>query len=226
MSRDIMSESKKIIYEFYNNGEWVENPSFIVNNREIPEYSKEFLGQLFRFFINSKFLSDYSKEWLLTNLPSIREMVETMNMKSVEMKHVNFNTVQSALRYDKNRLANYFDGDTIINCICRDVEYTEQLNGILDTLVRKYMKGNEYNKQLVIKIPDNLVRNKISASECIKLMDILETYSKRKIKEIEREGNSIMTTDMIGYYNYLISSNRLNDIDKENLKRIKLILGM
>lgn len=226
MAKNLIDESKVYIKYYYNGTEWEKDVDYKFNGHKLDKEVIDFVGEFFHFLIDSTFLSDVTKMWLNSNLSSVRQMVEAHNSQVVEIDKLNINTVQSSITYDKNKLKKYFDDNMLLNVMSYPEKYLEELSLKLDSLQRIYMKDGEYNHSMVIKIPSNVITKQVDDNVWFKLKDLLKTYSKREIKKIEEGNNSEITDDVFGYYNYLISSKKLNDEEKKRLSEIRQILGI
>lgn len=223
----IIEESKKWLSYFYVNGEWLDEPiKFKVNGREVSEEVMEFLSNFFRFLIEGTMLNECSIIWLTSNLPNIRSAIEFYNSQQLEIDRINLNTAQSKIQYDKNKLAKHFESGILFHLMVDPDKYLESISNKLDSLSRIYMNDSEYNKSMVIKLPKEPLCKEIDDYSWVKLTDVLERYSKKKIALIESGNDKEITADMIGYYNYLISNKKLSNKEKERLKEIRHILNL
>jgi hypothetical protein len=226
MAKNLIDESKKWIKDFYDNGEWKKDPEVRYNGKLINQESVDFLEQFYRFLIESSFLNEATIMWLNSNLSSVRDMVEHYNSQVLEINALNINTAQSAVTYDKRKIGKYFEENMILKVCLYPEDNLEQNQVTLDKLQRLYMNDKEYRDSMVIKLPKDYMNKSLTREDWMRLSNIIERYSKRKIEMIEQGLDSNVTGDMIGYYNYLISSKKLADIDKKRLKQLRIILGL
>ena len=226
MAKNLIDESKSILPKFYNNGNWVENPVLRYNGRYVENDVVEFLSDFFHFLIESRFLNEFTVVWLNSNMPSVNKAFEVYNAEHDEVEKVNMNTVQSAINYDKKKLEGYFDKDLIFNLMTYPEKHIAKSIETLDLLNRKYFNDKEYKKAVVIKIPSEYISKDLGNADWEQLVETLSVYSSKRIEEIESLNSSVLTKEMAGYYNYLISSKRLNTDEKEKLETIKKILNI
>ena len=139
---------------------------------------------------------------------------------------VNINTAMANMQNDKKRLLPYFPTKFLYHLIAYPDRYLEEANNTLDKLMRLYMKDKEYNQAMVIKLDKNNIHRELDEFNWVRLKTLIETYSKIRIKSIESGEDDTVNSDMIGYYNYLISSNRLNKVDKMRLYELRQLLGL
>lgn len=223
----ILEESKAYISNFYVNGEFLDTPIEIkFNGRIVEQGTMDYLRRLFDFLINGNMINNASVIWLTSNLSTVKEAIENYNSQQLEIDRVNINTALANIQNDKKRLLPYFPPKFIFTLLAYPEKYLEKANDTLDMLLRKYMKDREYSQSLVIKLNKNDINRELDEYNWIKLKTLLETYSKIKIKNIESGEDEDVTSDMIGYYNYLISSNRLNKLDKLRLMELRQILSL
>jgi hypothetical protein len=226
MSKNLIDEAKKYIRDYYNNGVWTDVPEIKCNGMVISEESRVFVGELYHFLLESSFLNELTIYWLNSNMGSVREAIEVYNSDRLELDRVNINTAQSIIRYDKIKLAKHFDENTIVNVFLYPEKWLEKYSEILDSLQRKYMNDKVYKRALILDLPKDIINHSLSDVDWINLSGILDTYSRRKIEAIENMSSNLISREMVGYYNYLISSKKLSDTDKKRLSELKMILGI
>lgn len=226
MAHDVIKELKNWVGYFYVNGEWIENPKVKSNGRDVNKDVVKFLNDLFHLLIEGTLINNCTVIWLNSNASSVKSAIEHYN-NTVDEKHtINFNTANSKIRYDKIKLEGYYTASNIINIINYPEKYLKDANDKLFTLKRKYMKDTEYSNSMVIKIPKDKLSTEISSGEWNTLVNLIDTYSKRRINMINYGEDKVLTDDMIGYYNYLISSNTLNELEQSRLNNIRTLLGL
>ena len=223
----IIEESKAYLSKFYVNGEFLDTPIDIrFNGRIVEKPTMDYLRRLFDFLINGNMINKSSVIWLTSSLPTAKEAIEFYNSQQLEIDRLNINTALSNMNNDKKRLAPYFPPKFLMYLLAYPDKYLDAANETLDKLLRLYMKDKEYNQALVIKLDKKELCRELDEHHWIKLMTLLETYSKVKIKAIESGEDDDTTSNMIGYYNYLISSNRLNKVDEIRLRELRQLLGL
>lgn len=226
MAKNLMDESKKWITHFYSGGVWKENVRLRFNGRDIEEEVVDFISDYFHFLIESDFLNECSLMWLNSNMGSVRGAVEVYNDQCDELDRLNLNTAQSKIEYDKKKLKRYYNEDMLFNVMTYPDKWLEEYRSILDGMCREYFNDKEYRRSMIIDLPKNCISKELDDYSFVKLTNIIERYSKSYVESIKKFENNEVTKDMIGYYNYLISSKRLNKVDSERLEVIRLLLGL
>lgn len=226
MAHGIIEESKNWLGYFYNNGEWIDNPKIKYGGKELSKGSLKFLNEFFHLLIDGTIINNCTLIWLTSNAKSIKNAVDHYNSTVDEQDKLNFNTAASKIQYDKKRLEKYFSATDIVNIIAYPEKYLADANEKIIELKRKYFKDSEYNNSMVIKIPKDKICLDIEKTEWEKLKNLIDTYSKKRITMINYGEDKSLSDSMIGYYNYLISSNSLNELEKSRLEEIRIILGL
>lgn len=223
---NMIDECKRYIPMYYSNGEWLENPNPRFNGRDLEPEIKEFIGELLHFLIDSKFLNNCARLWLFSNLKSVGQTIEFYNTQCDEEDRINIKTAQTKVDYCKRKLNKIFGTNPIFNVTAYPDKYLDKFWDGLDSLKREYADDKEYKNSLVLKLPKSYIKKELDEVSFVKLTTMLDRYSIKKIRSIESGMSEDFNTDMIGYFNYLISSSKLSDKDQERLKEIKGILNI
>ena len=228
MAKGLIDDAKKYIGNYYYNGEWLDEPIRIrFNGKDVSDGSMDFLGKLFRFLIDSTMLNECTKIWLLSNMSGIKESIEFYNSQVVDIEKINIHTALSKIQYDKKRhIEKYFDQSMIKNILAYPDKHIEKYNDLLESLYRKFMVDSEYREALAIRLSKKPLNRELDIDKWNRLLERLEVYSKKYISKIEALESDDVSSDMIGYYNYLISSKSLNDIEKERLNELRRAIGL
>lgn len=225
MAKDIIVELKAWLPYFYVNGEWVESPKMKFNGREVEEETKEFLSALLHSFLGGA-LNNCSLIWLKSNLSSVNKAIEFYNSQCDEVDQINIKTAQSKIFYDKNRLSKYFSDNLILNVLAYPNKYLDQAWESLDAFNRAYFNDKEYRDSMVLRLDKKLNNKSLGSGDWESLIEVISRYSKEKIKALESGNEPELSPDMIGYYNYLISSKRLSAEDIKRLDQLRKVLGL
>ena len=228
-AKNILEVVKEYMYLFYSRGEWVEDLSTIEVREGVSVYNEttvDFMYRFTKFLVEGEMLSEYTIIWLKSPRDRFSVALEDYNKGMHELDKVNMNTAKANNQYDKKKIAKYFDVDTFFHINFKPEIYLESYEKTLSMLQRKYMKDSDYRKSLMVKLPKEYITNSLDEQSFAKLKDMLDTYSKKRVQEIESGKSNFMTQDMIGYYNYLISSPRLSKTEKERLKQDREVLGI
>lgn len=227
MAKNLIDNSKKYLNYYYNSdGTWVAEPSHKWNAKDVSPDAIKFVKDFFHFLIDSSFLNEYTVMWLKSNLNSMRAMVEAYNEQVDELDRLKVHNVASLIDYDKRKIKKYFSSDMLDEVFAYPEKYLEKNIEMLDSLQRRYMKDKQYSQSMVIKIPKDYICKTIDDRSWALLVQLLQTYNKTKVNNISNGTDPLYTTEIFGYYNYLISSTRLNVEEQKRLKEIHSILGI
>lgn len=225
MAKNFLAELKVWLPAFKVNGEWIKSPKLKFNGHILGEDIKEFLYEALRLFSEGA-LNKETTIWFNSHLGSVKDAIEYYNSQCEESDTLNLKTAQSKVTYDKKRVANYFSDGSLFITISYPDEYLEAAWDGLFNFCKKYNTNREYNNSMVLKMDSNVdIVKSISSDDWEQLVEIISTYSKKRIQELE-SGNAELSKDMIGYFNYLINSKRLTDRERKRLEMIRGILGL
>lgn len=226
MATNLLDESKIYLPNFYdcNKEEWLENPSFKMNGREVEKSVIEFLIEYYHLLLDSSILNWYSIIWLKSNLGSVRKTFLNYNEANLEIDKVNLNTAQSNLTFSKNKLKESFWNTMLSDVIIYPEKYLTRATELLDKALLKYTNDKEYKDKLIIKVPKNYSEKELSEKDWNQLLDTLSVFSVEMKEKIEQGKTELLTPDMIGYYNFLISHKQLDSIDEQRLKKLNNLL--
>lgn len=228
MAKNIIDNSKVYVHFYYNNGKWVENPEHKFSGRPVDPRAMQFAQEFFHFLIESSCLNRATIMWLNSNLGSMRAMVDAYNNQVEEPDKLDTHNVESIIDHDKRKLRDYFDKsiNVLEEVFAYPEKYLDKYSDILEKLQRKHMKDSQYMKALVVKIPKDSIAKEIDDRSWALLLQLLQMYNKRTIESINNGTHNLFTNEIFGYFNYLISSKKLNAQDKKRLEQINDILGI
>lgn len=226
MAKNFLAELKMWLPAFKKDEEWVKSPKLKFNGRVVDENMKEFLYEALRLF-SSGALNKETTIWFNSHLSSVKDSIEYYNSQCEDSDTINVKTAQSKVTYDKKRVSNYFSDGSLFLTLAYPDDYLEAAWDSLDNFCKKYNTNREYNNAMVLKMDNNVdIVKSIDSDDWEQLIKLATTYSKVRIKELESGETDELTKDMIGYFNYLVSSKRLNDRDQKRLKTLHSILGL
>lgn len=225
MAKNFLSELKVWLPAFKKDGNWIKDPKLKFNGLVVEDNVKEFLYEALRLFSEGG-LNKEATIWFNSHLSSVKDAVDYYNSQCNESDTLNLKTAQSKIAYDKKRVANYFGDGSLFITLAYPDEYLEAAWEGLDNFCKKYNNNREYNNAMVLKMPDMGIVKSIESADWEKLIDVVQVYSKKKVQEIASGNTDTLTPDMIGYFNYLITSKRLSDREQKRLSMIRGILGL
>lgn len=226
MAKNLIDESKAWLPQFYKDGEFIEEPKVKFNGRVLESNIVNFVSDFFKFLLDSKFLNNCTIIWLNSNLSSVQKTFEFYNSQCDEVDMINIKTAQVKINYDKVKLRKYYDDNMLFNVMAYPDKHLDNAIQVLDKLSREYFNDKQYKEALSIKLPKNIIKKEISDNDFSSLLKYLDLYSKKRIEKIEQLEDDNFTSNMIGYYNYLISNKRLSKVDRDRLEQIKFILNI
>ena len=226
--RTIIDEAKEILPSYYSNGEWLDNPDIKFNGRDLDDGTVNFIKELLMVLVEGNVLNEITRIFLMSSSTSVVKAIETYNMTCAEIDKIpNINTAQSCIQYDKKRLKKYFpEKSTIYLVMAYPEKYLSSAMISLSKFERENMDDKKYRAATVLKIPKDYIKYSLDDTNWVKLVSLLDTYSTKRIEQINKVECSDINLEMIGYYNYLISAKRLKGADKARLDEINRILGV
>lgn len=226
MATNLVDEAKSWLPYFYGVGVWDEHPSLEFYGKKVDDEVVDVMYKMLRFLVESNFLNDATKLWLKSNAGSVKLAVEEFNRRSLEVVHLNFNTVKSKIQYDKKKVHEIFGSDALYNLIIYPEKNLEDINRKLMELERKYADDKDYMRALVIKPPKDVMCREITDTEWEWLYELLGTYSIKRIEKINKGEDDVFTSRLYGYFNYLVATKGLSGVDEERLRAIRELLGL
>lgn len=179
------------------NDEYVKTSFGVKYTEEKADFFMRFYGCL----LGDKFCNKMTELYIKTPLTSMRETIAKYNNENKENR-VNENTALSQMNYCSGKLKEIFKDNEMLNNIwnCQDT-ISEIYHRQLNEFVEKYgVKGNQ-KKEFAINIPSYKRCGEVTSREFIDFLRLLEPYSKRMMKKVQKEINS--RTKEIGYFNYI-----------------------
>lgn len=224
----VLDSSKEFLAYYYNisTGEWIDINlvEYKFNGREVDNRTKVFIGKFFHFIIDSNMLKRPTKIWLTSSMSSVRKCIEAYNNRSDMVEKLDIHSSEATVNRDKIKMRKYFDADMFYSVLAYPETYLEQNEDILNQLQREYTSDSNYRQALAIRIPGGVIETKISEENWKALKSLLQTYSKKRIRQLESDVSAYKS--IYGYYNYLISNVILTSEEEERLNEIKGILGI
>jgi len=226
MAKNFLAELKVWLPAFKKNGEWVKNPKLKFNGQVVSDEVKEFLYEALRMFSEGA-LNKETTIWFNSHLSSVKDAVEYYNSQCEASEALNLKTAQSKVTYDKKRVSNYLGDGSLFITLAYPGEYLEAAWEGLDNFCKKYNSNREYNNAMVLKMnTDTDIVKTLAVDDWEQLINIVTTYSKKRVHELENGETDELTPEMIGYFNYLVNSKRLGERDQQRLGTLRTILGL
>lgn len=226
-SKGILEESKRWINNFYVNEKWLDEPvRIVIGGYKVSDEVMDYCKAFYKLMLEGNMLSDITKKWLCSNLGSVTGVIAAWNDEKPELEKINVNTARSSVQNNKNLVDRYFKVPMKKVLMYPD-EYLEEAYTVIDFLNRKYMLDDEYRHSMVVKLPKDCgISRELDDYTWVRFMNNLNMYSNKVINDIITLKSEVITPEMIKYYNYIISSDRLNDIDKNRLEQLRKMLGI
>ena len=231
--KHILDNIKPFINYFYKDEEFISEEE--LNKLDI-RYSdrkacfecKDIMLKLLKLLLDGNIVSNYTIIWLKSSVSSVNGALDFYNSQVTELERINIGTGTQNIRYDKEKLEKKhgIDSDWIYRINVDPERFYEPAVIKLDMLYRYYMKDKDYTSNLIVKLPKDIINKTIDETGWERLKSCLNTYSKIRAEIIKSGDDSNFSIELIGYFNYIISSKSLSDQEKDRLKTIKDILGI
>lgn len=223
----ILIELKGIAYDLVdNNGNFRTIPIGTIGTRNLPNDRIKLLQYLVSLVKDTDIICNETKLYVFNRYITIRNVNEALNeiAESKGGKQYSYNTTQSKIAYDRDKLHKLF-GDGMISDIAFRTNNDEKMKEYTEKIINAHIK---YNKNITTDLRDNLALDISKEHLCSELDDTrfddflmtISPYLKSHMQSI----SSMLDTDSIGYFNYLLYSPILTDVDKKRLDILKLKL--
>lgn len=216
----ILNYLKGVYYDLIDDrGELRTNTKGTLVKDTLPYDRLRFLQDFIYYLANSDFLPLEAKTYIKNRYISIKGVNEELNDKygSLGMDKVNFNTTSSRIGYAKTRLVKIFGEDVIYNVLFTDKpidDYVAALNNLKHGGTSKSIRDN-----LIIDLPDNAMCSELSDEAFEQFVSDIAPYFKASIKGLVES----LDIKAIGYFNYILSGNKLSPIDRDRINMLEHI---
>lgn len=190
-------------------------PIGFVENMKIDIERQELLKDIVILLKDTEIINRETKMYIFNDVTK-KEINEVLSEGSGEQ--IPFNTTQAKIQYSKTKLEKIF-GNGIDRLIYK-THSIEDIPQLIFELSSQY-SDVELRDKLVLNLDTNVYNTELGDKDFEDFIMTIAPYVKTHVEYISKN----IESEKVGYFNYLISSKRLSDIDKERLERLKEILN-
>lgn len=217
MARDnILLTLRKICSSFVDeHGNMRVRPIGFIENMKVEMDRQELLKDIVILLKDTDIINRETKMYIFNNTTK-REINEVLSEEVGET--VSFNTTQSKIQYGKTKLEKLF-GDSIKRLLYKTYDIDDIPRLIYD--ISSQYSDIDLRNKLVLDLDSNVYNTELSENDFEDFILTIAPYVKTQVEYISKN----IESEKVGYFNYLITSKRLTDEDKQRLSKLKDILN-
>lgn len=187
----------------------------VVDKLNINDERQELLKDIVYLLRNTDIVNIETKMYLF-NRTTNREI----NEKLIEDTGVEipFNTTQAKIQYGKTKLESLL-GDSVKRLLYQTFDIRDIPKLVFD-LNNKY-NTNKLRDNILLELNKNVYADELTDEDFDDFLMTISPYIKTQVEFITNN----IDEKKIGYFNYIVTSNRLKDIDKKRLDILRKLLG-
>ena len=217
MARDnILLTLRKVCGSFVDeHGNMRVRPIGFIENMKVEMDRQELLKDIVILLKDTDIINRETKMYIFNNTTK-REINEVLSEEVGET--VSFNTTQSKIQYGKTKLEKLF-GDSIKRLLYKTYDIDDIPRLIYD--ISSQYSDIDLRNKLVLDLDSNVYNTELSENDFEDFILTIAPYVKTQVEYISKN----IESEKVGYFNYLITSKRLTDEDKQRLSKLKDILN-
>lgn len=175
------------------------------------------LSDIIQFLKTSDLINEETKIYIFNRYITLQGVNDLINDK-LESK-VGINTTMNKIMYSKRKLMRIFGERYLTDLLSGsgDIKYFEKIFLEVST---KYNDNSKFKSMLAINLRDDCINTQLTDEEFADFISIIIPYTIKHIRYIEEN----IDVRYCGYFNYLLSSNQLNEEDTQRFNKLKEIL--
>lgn len=190
-------------------------PIGFIENMKVEMDRQELLKDIVILLKDTDIINRETKMYIFNNTTK-REINEVLSEEVGET--VSFNTTQSKIQYGKTKLEKLF-GDSIKRLLYKTYDIDDIPRLIYD--ISSQYSDIDLRNKLVLDLDSNVYNTELSENDFEDFILTIAPYVKTQVEYISKN----IESEKVGYFNYLITSKRLTDEDKQRLSKLKDILN-
>ena len=217
MARDnILLTLRKVCGSFVDeHGNMRVRPIGFIENMKVEMDRQELLKDIVILLKDTDIINRETKMYIFNNTTK-REINEVLSEEVGET--VSFNTTQSKIQYGKTKLEKLF-GYSIKRLLYKTYDIDDIPRLIYD--ISSQYSDIDLRNKLVLDLDSNVYNTELSENDFEDFILTIAPYVKTQVEYISKN----IESEKVGYFNYLITSKRLTDEDKQRLSKLKDILN-
>lgn len=213
---NILKDLRRVCGSFVDeHGNMRVRPIGFIENMKVEMDRQELLKDIVILLKDTDIINRETKMYIFNNTTK-REINEVLSEEVGET--VSFNTTQSKIQYGKTKLEKLF-GDSIKRLLYKTYDIDDIPRLIYD--ISSQYSDIDLRNKLVLDLDSNVYNTELSENDFEDFILTIAPYVKTQVEYISKN----IESDKVGYFNYLITSKRLTDEDKQRLSKLKDILN-
>lgn len=213
---NILKDLRRVCGSFVDeHGNMRVRPIGFIENMKVEMDRQELLKDIVILLKDTDIINRETKMYIFNNTTK-REINEALSDEVGET--VSFNTTQSKIQYGKTKLEKLF-GDSIKRLLYKTYDIDDIPRLIYD--ISSQYSDIDLRNKLVLDLDSNIYNTELSENDFEDFILTIAPYVKTQVEYISKN----IESDKVGYFNYLITSKRLTDEDKQRLSKLKDILN-
>ena len=213
---NILKDLRRVCGSFVDeHGNMRVRPIGFIENMKVEMDRQELLKDIVILLKDTDIINRETKMYIFNNTTK-REINEVLSEEVGET--VSFNTTQSKIQYGKTKLEKLF-GDSIKRLLYKTYDIDDIPRLIYD--ISSQYSDIDLRNKLVLDLDSNVYNTELSENDFEDFILTIAPYVKTQVEYISKN----IESEKVGYFNYLITSKRLTDEDKQRLSKLKDILN-
>lgn len=221
----ILKGIKRVVPDMIDkNGNFRTIPIGMVQKRNLSEYRLGFLRTFLDLVLHTKWLSNETRIYLSDPYISIKGVNEQLNAASD--KHIPYNTTSSKIGYDRYKIESKLGANFLVDLLMYTnnksiiQNYEARMLSIMESIGMHDSKS--IRDKIALNLDKRLFCRELDDDKFYEFIKDIMPYFKSHMDAVANN----LDRDSIGYFNYILSSPMLTDIDKKRLDYVSdLILG-
>lgn len=178
------------------------------------DINKKYLRDILSYLMNTKYVNNETMLYIFNDI-TMKELNRALSESEDTDK--NYGTCKVKITYGLNKIKEHLF--PIIN----DLVNNTNTQDIDDRLIEVFgaFNFNSIANNLIIDLGKSQLTKELDEEKFKQFVSTIYPYTMNSVKRVIDS----IPADCVGYFNYLIMSNNLSEIDKERLEKLKIILS-
>lgn len=219
----ILVELKGIAYDMVdNNGNFRTVPIGTIGTRRLSNDRIRLLQYIISLVKDTDIVTQETKLYVFNRYISIKDVnIEINRVLEPTGKQYSYNTTASKIAYDRDKLQKLLGTDILADIAFRS-ENEDKIKIHTKNVINAHIKYGKHIKKdlrdgLALEINKNYLCTELDEDKFDQFLSDISPYLKSHMEKIAEE----IDKDSVGYFNYLLYSPMLSDVDKQRLEKLK-----
>lgn len=219
-------ELKGIAYDMVdNNGNFRTIPIGMIGTRKLSNDRIRLLQCFLSLIKDTDMVSNETKYYVFNRYITKKGVNEELNeLLKDKGKQYKYNTTASKINYDQTKLEKQFGNEMLSDIILR-TNNSDDIKRHTNNIIQAYLKYNsnkaeDLRNNIALELDKDTLCSELDDEKFKTFITVISPYLKSHMKMI----SSIIDADSVGYFNYLLYSPILSDVDKTRLDELKQLL--